>query len=104
MRAVNRSMMNSQVYCPKSAGPHNTELVRSMGVDTPESTAFRQGRNWIRHQVCRHSTFSLVALESYQTGTEYIGTRLDEYIKSRTPNPIKITFAGENTCQVNIRW
>ena len=26
-----------------------------------------------------------------------------EHTKSRTPNPIKITFAGENACQINER-
>src|SRR5439155_21527723 len=69
-------------YRPKNVGVHNTEVIRAMGVEYPECTSSRRGRDWIRHQVCRHNTFSLVAYESFQVGAESVGyTQQDEYIK-----------------------
>jgi AraC-like DNA-binding protein len=74
--------MKRQVYRPNDAGAHNTEVIRTMGVTSPESTDVQSGKDWIRHQVCRRSAFSLVALESYQATSDSIGyTRQEEYIK-----------------------
>jgi AraC-like DNA-binding protein len=82
MSASSRGVMKRQAYRPKDAGAHNTDVIASMGVASPETTAFRRGRDWVRHQVCRHSGFSLVALESYQAASESIGyTRQEGYIK-----------------------
>jgi AraC-like DNA-binding protein len=53
-----------------------------MGVDHPEGTSLQQGRTWLKHHVCRHDTFSLVAIEAYYAGADRIGyTRQDDYIK-----------------------
>jgi AraC-like DNA-binding protein len=53
-----------------------------MGFDQCEGTFFRQGKDWIRYQVCRDEAFTLVALESYQSATDNIDyTRQEDFIK-----------------------
>lgn len=75
-------MIRKQTFQAKQAGPHNTALVSAMGLDNSEGTIIRQGKNWSRHQACHRETFSIVALESFQTGTESIGyTKQEDYIK-----------------------
>ena len=75
-------MMEKQTYRPKDAGPHNTALISTMGLEYPDGMIYRRGRDWARQQVCRHDTFSLVVLESFYTGTDDIGyTKQEDYIK-----------------------
>jgi len=82
MKAIASSDIKRQLYWPKEASAHNTDVIRSMGVESPESTSTRQGRDWTRHQVCRQDTFSLVVLESFHAGTDIVGyTRQEEYLK-----------------------
>jgi hypothetical protein len=74
--------MGKQVYCPRDFGPHNTGVIRNMGLEQPEGTFSCHGKDWLRHQACRHDTFSLVALETSRTRIDNIGyTRQEDCIK-----------------------
>jgi len=86
-------MMKKQIFFPKpqDIGPHNTCVLRTMGLDEPEGIYHRRGRDWQRHQVCRHDTFILNALESY-TSAESVGyTKQEDYIK------INFWLSGKHT-------
>lgn len=76
-------MMKKQLYRPTDVAPHNTTVIRTMGLDHPEqSSRPRQGWDWRNYQVCRHDTFSLMALEGHHAGVDQIGyTRQEDYIK-----------------------
>jgi AraC-like DNA-binding protein len=74
--------MYKQTYGPIDAGNHNTSLISRLGLESPEGIISRQGRDWVRHQVCRHDTFSLVVAESHCASADDIGyTRQEDYIK-----------------------
>jgi hypothetical protein len=74
--------LKKQTYRPKDAALHSVPTIRTLGLDHPEGTFQHEGRSWRRHQVCRQATFSLVAMEAWQSGTDRIGaTRQEEYIK-----------------------
>jgi AraC-like DNA-binding protein len=74
--------MERQTIRLTGAGAHHTAAISSMGLDHPEGTIYRQGKDWCNHQVCRHDTFSLVAQESRLTAADDFGyTRQEDYIK-----------------------
>jgi AraC-like DNA-binding protein len=76
-------VMNRQIAFPKASdmGPHNTVVIRTLGLDHPEGRCVRRGRDWLRHQVLREDKFLLNVLEGCQS-TESIGyTRQEDYIK-----------------------
>lgn len=75
-------MLKKQIYRPKHIGPRDVASVRSLGLDHPEGTSYRQGKDWGRYQACHQDTFSLVAMEIHRAATESIScTKLEEYIK-----------------------
>ena len=79
---MSRNAMQTQTYRPKDAGIHNTAVVSTMGLDCPEGLIYQRGRDWLRHQVCRHDTFFMVAAESYCASEDDIGyTRQEDYVK-----------------------
>lgn len=79
---TSRSTMGKQIYRPKGVGTHNTALVSTIGVDQPGGINYRQGKDWIRHQVCRRETFALFAVEKYHAEADDISfTNQEDYVK-----------------------
>jgi AraC-like DNA-binding protein len=75
-------MTQKQTFFPTDAGQHNTVLLSTMGMDSPEGFRDRRGRDWLRQHVCRQDTFSLVVTEGYQSTANGIGyTRQEDYVK-----------------------
>lgn len=75
--------MKKQNFFPKKAdiGPHNTIVVRTLGLDQPDGIFFRQGRDWRKHQVLRHDKVLLSVLEGYQAAQSIAYTRQEDYLK-----------------------
>jgi AraC-like DNA-binding protein len=82
MKTLVRSSMGKQVYRPNNSIVSDDDLIRNMGINGSEGTHYVLGKDWYRHQVCRQDTFSLVVLESFRTGTDWIGqTCQQDYVK-----------------------
>ena len=75
--------MKNQSFFPKTSDmrPHNTVVVRTLGLDYPEGRFFRRGKEWQRHQVLRHEGFLLSVLEGYNTTPSVGYTHQEDYIK-----------------------
>jgi len=86
-------MMKKQTFFPKAQdiGPHNTVVIRTMGLDKPEGSCYRQGKDWRKHQVCRDKTFMLNTLESYASAESIGYTKQEDYIK------INFWLSGKHT-------
>jgi AraC-like DNA-binding protein len=89
--------VNRQSFFPKirDITPENTCVIRELGLDRPEGTFSRHGRDWFRHQACRQDYFVLNSLESYSTA-EWVGyTRQEDYVK------INFWLGGRHTTVLN---
>jgi AraC-like DNA-binding protein len=75
--------MKNQSFFPKASDmrPHNTVIVRTLGIDHPEGRFYRRGREWQRQQVLRHDKFLLSVLEGYNIASSVAYTRQEDYIK-----------------------
>lgn len=75
--------VNKQLFFPKQAdmGAHNTVTIRTMGLDHPEGTYYRGGRDWQRHQVLRHEQIMVNVLEGYQSSGLIAYTHQEDYVK-----------------------
>jgi len=74
--------MRQQVCRPKNMGPHNTLVVRTMGLEHPEGVDIREGGDWSRQHICRDPTFLLSTYEAYRSGSDLVGyTRQEDYVK-----------------------
>jgi AraC-like DNA-binding protein len=92
MRTLIRSSMLKQDYRPaKDVAASEEYLIRNMGLEHPEGTYTARGKDWLRHQVCRDDTFSLVAAECHVTDTLIEHTRQQDYIK------INFWLSGKHT-------
>jgi AraC-like DNA-binding protein len=84
--------MSKQTYRPRNVGIHNTGLVSTIGLDNPGGMIYQNGREWRRHRVCRHDTFSLILTEfSPSTSDDISYTRLEDYVV------INLWLSGKHT-------
>jgi len=86
--AISNSL-KKQIFRPKDAVV--TSISNLVGKNGPDGRAYRCGRDWYRHQVCRHDTFSLVTVE-HTSASELIGcTDQEDYLK------INFWLSGKHT-------
>jgi len=82
MRTIDRSTMKKQVVRLKDAENRDGARKVALARAASEETDFRQGRDWFRHQICRHDTFSMFTLEEYRHSSEDLGCSLQgDYVK-----------------------
>jgi AraC-like DNA-binding protein len=75
-------MLKKQIFSPKAAAQRDIALISTMGLENPNGSGFRRGRDWGKQQVVHHDNFSLVMTESYCRSADTIDyTRQEDYIK-----------------------
>ena len=52
-----------------------------MGIENPEGTTGRRGRDWFSEQVCRHDTFSMVMYDAVHGADDLSYTKHEDYVK-----------------------
>jgi len=58
------------------------DYISRIGADYPEGRNIRDGRTWVRQQVCRDKTFTLAVLEGLYADADDIGlTNQEDYVK-----------------------
>jgi AraC-like DNA-binding protein len=76
-------VMKSQTFFPRPSDlqAHNTVVVRTLGLDSPDGRYFQRGKAWHRQQVLRDDGFLVNVLEGYNTRGSIGYTRQEEYVK-----------------------
>jgi len=84
--------MKKQIVRLKDAEKSDSARRVALSLAGSEETDFRHGRDWFRHQICRHDTFSLFTLEEYRHTSEDLGCSLQgDYVK------INFWLSGKHT-------